>query len=49
MYILLISRGYMPKEEPLWGCFEIQQAEALKKAGHKVIVACVDDRLVAED
>lgn len=49
MYILLISRGYIPKEEPLWGCFEIQQAEALKKAGHKVIVACVDDRLVAED
>ena len=49
MNILLFSRGYTPKEEPLWGCFEIQQAEALKKAGHDVVVACVDDRLIAED
>lgn len=49
MNILLLSRGYTPKEEPLWGCFEIQQAEALKNAGHNVVVACVDDRLIAKD
>lgn len=49
MNILLLSRGYTPKEAPLWGCFEIQQAEALKNAGHNVVVACVDDRLIAKD
>jgi glycosyltransferase involved in cell wall biosynthesis len=49
MKILLLSRGYAPKKEPLWGCFELQQAEALQRAGNDVIVACVDDRLIAED
>ena len=38
MYILLISRGIPSKEEPQWGCFEFDQARALKELGHKVVV-----------
>lgn len=45
MYILLISRGIPSKEEPQWGCFEFDQARALKELGHKVVVASVDERV----
>lgn len=45
MYILLISRGVPSKKDPLWGCFEFDQARALKSIGHKVIVLSVDERV----
>lgn len=44
MFILIISRGIPSKEEPQWGCFEKDQAEALAALGHKVVVAAVDSR-----
>lgn len=44
MYILIISRGIPTKNEPQFGCFEKDQAEALASLGHKVVVVCVDGR-----
>ena len=44
MYILLVSRGVPTVEEPQFGCFEQDQAEALQRFGHKVVVVCVDSR-----
>ena len=44
MYILLISRGIPSVKDPQWGCFEFDQAKALKKLGHKVVVISVDVR-----
>lgn len=44
MYILIISRGFPSKREPQFGCFEKDQADALVKLGHKVVVASVDSR-----
>lgn len=44
MYILMISRGIPSKENPQWGCFEKDQAEALAKLGHKVVVLSIDAR-----
>lgn len=44
MYILMISRGIPTQKDPQWGCFEQDQAEALHKAGHKVVVVSVDTR-----
>lgn len=45
MFILIISRGIPTKNDPQWGCFEKDQAEALAALGHKVVVASVDSRL----
>ena len=45
MYILLISRGVPSEKDPLWGCFEFDQARALKSIGHKVVVLSVDERV----
>ena len=45
MKILLISRGYMSKEDPVLGNFEAEQAFALKRAGHDVIIASIDRRV----
>lgn len=45
MYILLISRGVPSEKDPLWGCFEFDQARALKSVGHKVVVLSVDERV----
>jgi glycosyltransferase involved in cell wall biosynthesis len=45
MYILLISRGIPSKKDPLWGCFEFDQARALRSIGHKVVVLSVDERV----
>lgn len=42
----MISRGIPTKEFPQWGCFEQDQAEALQKAGHKVVVVSVDSRFL---
>ncbi len=44
MRIFLISRGYPTKREPQWGCFEKDQAEALAKYGHEVVMLSVDTR-----
>ena len=44
MKILLISRGYPTNDNPQWGCFEKDQAEALKALGHDVTVFCLDCR-----
>lgn len=45
MKVLLISRGYMSKEDPVLGNFEADQAFALKRAGHDVIIASIDRRV----
>lgn len=45
MKILLISRGWPSKTSPQWGCFERDQALALKKLGHEVIIMSIDGRL----
>ncbi|WP_298114024.1 glycosyltransferase [uncultured Bacteroides sp.] len=45
MKILVISRGWPSKKTPQWGCFERDQAMALKNAGHEVIVMSVDGRI----
>ena len=34
--------GIPTKEEPQFGCFEKDQAEALAKIGHRVVVISVD-------
>ncbi|WP_099290770.1 glycosyltransferase [Butyricimonas sp. Marseille-P3923] len=44
MFILLVSRGIPSKRDPHRGCFEKDQAEILKKAGHKVVVISVDSQ-----
>ena len=45
MFILLISRGIPSDKDPQWGCFERDQALALHKAGHRVVVLSVDSRV----
>lgn len=44
MNILIFSRGYPSIKDPQWGCFERDQAKALQKLGHKVIIMSVDGR-----
>ncbi len=44
MYILMIARGYPTPDDPQWGCFEKDQADALAALGHKVVVMSVDSR-----
>ena len=44
MRIFWIARGYPSQKDPQWGCFEKDQAEALRKAGHEVVVLSVDTR-----
>lgn len=44
MRIYIIARGYPSKIDPTWGCFEKEQAEALNKLGHQVIILSVDTR-----
>lgn len=46
MYILMIARGYPTEEDPQWGCFEQDQAEALCNNGHQVVVLSVDSRFL---
>ncbi len=45
MFVLMIARGFPTSRNPQWGCFEKDQAEALVKYGHKVVVMSVDARL----
>lgn len=44
MFIFMVSRGVPTPQDPQWGCFEKDQAEALAAIGHKVVVASVDSR-----
>lgn len=45
MKILVVSNGYPSPNDPQLGCFERDQAIALKKLGHDVAVLAVDTRL----
>ena len=47
MNILIISRGYPCEGDPIYGIFESDQAKALVKLGHKVVVLCIDRRFHA--
>lgn len=44
MKIFIIARGYPSKQDPTWGCFEKDQAEALSLLGHQVTILSVDTR-----
>ena len=44
MKIVIIANGYPDKHDPQWGCFERDQALALKKYGHHVSILYVDRR-----
>ena len=44
MRIFVIARGIPSKRSPQWGCFEMDQAEALVAAGHEVVILSVDTR-----
>lgn len=44
MNIFIIARGYPSTLEPIWGCFEKDQAEALARLGHRVTILSVDTR-----
>lgn len=47
MYILIVSHGYPTPGDPQWGCFEKDQAEALIRLGHKVVIAAIDGRVLS--
>ena len=44
MKIFFVSRGWPSEREPQWGSFERDQALALRKMGHQVVVLSVDAR-----
>lgn len=44
MNILIVSHGIPSENDPQWGCFELDQARALKKMGHNVIISAIDGR-----
>ena len=44
MRILVIANGYPTPNDPQWGCFERDQAMALKACGHDVAILAVDTR-----
>ena len=44
MRICIIANGYPSKKDPQFGCFEKDQAIALQKKGHEVIILYVDGR-----
>lgn len=44
MKILVVANGYPTTNDPQWGCFERDQAIALKALGHDVIIMAVDTR-----
>lgn len=44
MNVLLVSRGYPSKNDPMWGNFEKDQAIALCESGHNVVIMSVDGR-----
>lgn len=44
MKIFFVARGWPSEQEPQWGSFERDQALALRKMGHQVLVLSVDAR-----
>jgi glycosyltransferase involved in cell wall biosynthesis len=44
MRIVVIANGYPNKHDPQWGCFEKDQAVALKNFGHDVCIMYIDKR-----
>ncbi len=44
MKILVVANGYPTPRDPQWGCFERDQAIALKEFGHDVAILAVDTR-----
>lgn len=44
MRIFVISRGCPTPSDPTWGCFELDQAQALSQLGHEVVMLSVDTR-----
>ena len=44
MKILVVANGYPTLNDPQWGCFERDQAIALKALGHDVAILAVDTR-----
>lgn len=45
MKILILSRGIPNDHDPQEGCFELDQAKALKDAGFDVVIMAVDSRI----
>ncbi|MEL4504206.1 glycosyltransferase [Luteococcus sp. H138] len=44
MFIVIVARGVPSPRTPLWGIFELDQARALRAAGHRVAIAALDVR-----
>jgi len=44
MKIFFVSRGWPSEQEPQWGSFERDQALALQKMGHQIVMLSVDVR-----
>lgn len=44
MKIFIVARGWPSKREPQWGCFERDQALALKSLGHQIVILSLDTR-----
>ena len=42
MKILIVATGYPSLQDPRWGCFERDQAIALKNSGHDVSILVLD-------
>lgn len=45
MKVFIVARGWPSKRDPQWGNFESDQALALSKLGHDVVVLSVDTRI----
>lgn len=45
MRILILARGIPNAHDPQEGCFEFDQAKALRSAGHDVVIMAVDSRV----
>lgn len=46
MFIIEVSYGYPTEKYPIEGIFEFDQAKALAKAGHKIVLAVLDVRSI---
>lgn len=46
MFVVVVARGVPSPLNPLWGIFELDQARALRAAGHRVVIAALDVRSI---
>lgn len=44
MFVVILARGVPSPRYPLWGIFELDQARALRAAGHRVAIMALDIR-----